>query len=264
MIRQICKNSRDTCFLTFLHLFQSASYLSTNTDDDDISAFVQEIDSRRPIGPGLSHDRDRTLSEAGGQEEQHIDNLRSSPSFRGRTISEGPLGQRSSSLARQAAANAAAGIDEQLKHLNDKYNASMNVMERRPGSREKEPSISRPGSFSSERGTGVEVNESVPTSPLGRSPLSPAVERSSPLSRQIGAEAMSRRVATTAGGEYSVWANREERPLSRRVRTESAASNASGLSDLERARLYIQSRAARGSAGSFGSQEVVGKLELDK
>lgn len=246
------------------HLFQSASYLSTNTDDDDISAFVQEIDSRRPIGPGLSHDRDRTLSEAGGQEEQRNDNLRSSPSFRGRTISEGPLGQRSSSLARQAAANAAAGIDEQLKHLNDKYNASMNVMERRPGSREKEPSISRPGSFSSERGPGVEVTESVPASPLGRSPLSPAVERSSPLSRQVGAEAMSRRVTTTAGGEYSVWANREERPLSRRVRTESAASNASGLSELERARLYIQSRAARGSAGSFGSQEVVGKLELNK
>ncbi|KAI5120072.1 hypothetical protein M0805_002633 [Coniferiporia weirii] len=45
----------------------SASYLSTNTDDDDISAFVQEIDSRRPLGGALNArpQRDRTLSEAG-------------------------------------------------------------------------------------------------------------------------------------------------------------------------------------------------------
>lgn len=238
---------------------------------------MQEIDSRRPIGPGLSHDRDRTLSEAGGQTEQQVDNNpRSSPSFRGRTISEGPLGQRSSSLARHAAAMAAAeqpkalltsqfAIDEQLKQLNDKYNASMNVMERRPGSRDKEKITGRrSGSFSSERGVNVDVSGGTPPSPLGRSPLTPAVERSSPLSRQVGAEAMPRRVATTAGGEYSVWANREERPLSRRVRTESAASGASGLSDLDRARLYIQSRATRGSAGSIGSEEVLGKLELDK
>lgn len=46
----------------------SASYLSNkNTDDDDITAFVEAIETAKPLGLGfkVSHDRERTLSEAG-------------------------------------------------------------------------------------------------------------------------------------------------------------------------------------------------------
>ena len=243
--------------------------MSTNTDDDDISAFVQAIDSRRPIGPVLSHDRDRRLSEVGGLTDRFTDSTRSSPSFRGRTISEGPLGPRSSSLARHAAALTATeqseanpvSIDEKLRQLNDQYNASMNGMERRPGSREK----GKERDTGSERVTDRGLPVAGPSSPLGRAPPSTSTERSSPLARQVGAEAMSRRAVTTAGGEYSVWNNREERPPSRRSRTDSAASGTTGLSELSRARLlYAQSQAARGSAGSIASEEVVGKLDLEK
>ena len=41
--------------------WQGASFLSTNTDDDEISIFVQEIDARKPLGGGRA--RTRTVSQ---------------------------------------------------------------------------------------------------------------------------------------------------------------------------------------------------------
>ena len=43
---------------------QSGSFLSNNTDDDDISMFVQDIDARKPLG-GRLRSRDREVTETG-------------------------------------------------------------------------------------------------------------------------------------------------------------------------------------------------------
>jgi autophagy-related protein 13 len=58
---------------TFIYHLQSASYMSNNTDDDDISAFVQDIDARKPLGRALSDRRRYPL----GANPERADDLRS-------------------------------------------------------------------------------------------------------------------------------------------------------------------------------------------
>ncbi|KAH8110916.1 autophagy-related protein 13-domain-containing protein [Phellopilus nigrolimitatus] len=283
---------------------QSASYLSNNTDDDDISAFVQDIDARKPIGGGFNarHDRERTISEAGlgarraiteqtgvqAREERRADADNPGLSRHSRTISEGP---RSSSLAREAReaattvatsragsgsgqANAMAldqaGIDKRLKELNAAFRASIGVVERRPSSGEGVTSGERPR------------DASAPPPALTRSPFSasgrgpaPAHMHTPSLSAGAGEQRASasarnpRRVVTTPGGgaeSVSVWDNRG----ARRARADSVGSAASGASEIDRPRrFYGQGHGARGSAGSVGggsvgSEEVVGRLEMER
>jgi autophagy-related protein 13 len=116
--------------------YQSASFLSTNTDDDDISAFVQDIDSRRPLN---GHDRLRdqvhddpllldpaTSDSAGPQRrreggEAHV----GSPS-------DGRIGGGSGSR-RPATSHSGPGamltseveVDERLRQMNETFLASL-------------------------------------------------------------------------------------------------------------------------------------------
>ncbi|KAI8970887.1 autophagy-related protein 13-domain-containing protein [Trametes punicea] len=131
---------------------KGTSYLSTHTDDDDISAFVQEIDARKPLpsrrddspasGPSSSpspspHTRERTIRE----ESESSDPGAGSPSahVRVRTLSTPyPM------LATEAA------VDERLRAMNETFLASLQGL----GSRRREPSGSpRTGSSTAERGS---------------------------------------------------------------------------------------------------------------
>ena len=211
-----------------------------------------------------------------------------SPNRRDRTISDGPCG---SPLARHAAAEAAGpsagrtaeggpalfvsqlAIDERIKELNKAFRESMNVMERRNGTKENDDDYERKTTATSQSTTQQERQASPVTAPMlvSASPLaSPGMARapSSGLARQAWPEQppLTRRDASLPGGivgeHYSIWDNR-------RARTESVGSAASGgLSELERARrLYGVSARTRGSVGSAGGastgSEPVGKMEVD-
>jgi len=89
--------------------FQGAAYLSTNTDDDDISIFVQDIDSRKPLsgrakerekrdrdreresessrGGGQRHDRETTDKTVKGKQREDAINIDSHRS----SLSDAPL-----------------------------------------------------------------------------------------------------------------------------------------------------------------------------
>ncbi|KAI0635214.1 autophagy-related protein 13-domain-containing protein [Trametes polyzona] len=123
------------------------SYLSTHTDDDDISAFVQDIDARRPLSsrrdgspaPAPSpppsaapplHTRERTI-----REESESSDTGAAPPLRARTLSTPyPL------------LTTEAEIGEHLREMNENFLASLEGM----GGRRRDSSGSpRPGSGSS-------------------------------------------------------------------------------------------------------------------
>lgn len=106
--------------------FQSASYTSNNTDDDDISAFVRDIDTRKPLRRALSDRRRYPL----GTNPERADDLRTqSP---GRT-------QDGSSTARVGGGSPGTGIsgtmepmltnvsdvDQRLREMNDAFTARL-------------------------------------------------------------------------------------------------------------------------------------------
>ncbi|KAI0360634.1 hypothetical protein OH77DRAFT_1501357 [Trametes cingulata] len=118
------------------------SYLSTHTDDDDISAFVQEIDARKPLlsrrddspAPSPSpHARERTIREVSESSEPDT-----APLVRARTMSTPyPM------LATESA------VDSRLREMNETFLASLQGL----GSRRRESSGSPRTGSSTERGS---------------------------------------------------------------------------------------------------------------
>ena len=111
--------------VTLTHIFQSASYISNNTDDDDISAFVQDIDARKPLRRALS-DRRRPL----GTNPEQADDLRSPP--RG-GIQDGSPAPRINDKPPSAGINGigeplltnVSDIDQRLKEMTDAFTARL-------------------------------------------------------------------------------------------------------------------------------------------
>ncbi|GBE84357.1 autophagy-related protein 13-domain-containing protein [Sparassis latifolia] len=94
----------------------SPSFLSTNTDDDDISAFVQDIDARKPLG-GL---REQSASSSPARSPHSPD------------IPEGPhetlpsVVQRTRSLSlNEPMLTTESAVDERLRQMNETFMASL-------------------------------------------------------------------------------------------------------------------------------------------
>ena len=127
----------DTCF----YLAQATSYLSSNTDDDDISAFVQDIDARKPLPsrregsespagplPPQDHGREATITEESSSTRSSDVAPTAGPS-RQRTLSTpfpGPV------LATESA------VGERLREMNETFLASLQGLG--SGSRRREAS----------------------------------------------------------------------------------------------------------------------------
>lgn len=290
---------------------QSTSYLSSNTDDDDITAFIKDNEAFQTIGIGggfnSRHERERTISDLGtlGERPTGLSTAVQEREHRVRTISEG-LGTQSAAAraatrlargdkeglrreptlqevseppTRQASGSSALAlhldinpsvtntvddtiaaavtdrlgqiaIDERLRMLTDRYNATMEGIERRSDS----TALANANQDASapEPPVSAGLPRMRPPS-VGGSPLRPVPE-SSPLGH-------ARRVASTPGGPVEYL----PRGASLRRRTDSG----SGASLASVAGFYGQGRAARGSAASvggasIGSEEVVGKLEMEQ
>jgi len=124
-------SNRITVSLMLGHLCtasQSASYMSNNTDDDEISAFVQDIDARKPLERALSDRRRYPL----GANPERRDDLRS----------QLPIGTQGGNPATRAnGGQSGAGIsgtkepmltivnisdvDQRLKEMNDAFTARL-------------------------------------------------------------------------------------------------------------------------------------------
>jgi autophagy-related protein 13 len=100
--------------------------MSNNTDDDDISAFVQDIDARKPLGRALSDRRRYPL----GANPERADDLRS-PLHGGTRdgnstarINGEPLGAGINGAREPMLTNALA-VDQRLKEMNDTFTARL-------------------------------------------------------------------------------------------------------------------------------------------
>ncbi|KAI0653885.1 autophagy-related protein 13-domain-containing protein [Cubamyces menziesii] len=133
------------------------SYLSTHTDDDDISAFVQEIDARKPLASRREGSPAPAPASAGA-----------SPRMRERTIREEsessdhdvapPAHARARTMSSPSPMLATeSDVDERLRKMNDAFLASLQGF----GSRRREPS----GSPRTASGT-VSERGSTPRRPL--------------------------------------------------------------------------------------------------
>ncbi|KAF9787845.1 autophagy-related protein 13-domain-containing protein [Thelephora terrestris] len=97
----------------------SASYMSNNTDDDDISAFVQDIDARKPLRRALSDRRRYPL----GTNPEQADDLRSlphqdgNPASRPSTASINGIGE--------PLLTTVSDIDQRLKEMEDAFAARL-------------------------------------------------------------------------------------------------------------------------------------------
>jgi hypothetical protein len=110
----------------FICIFQSASYISNNTDDDDISAFVQDIDARKPLRRALS---DRRRHPLGANPELAVD-FRSRPHGVLRDgspaagINSEPSNPGINGIGEPMLTNA-SDIDQRLKKMNDAFSARL-------------------------------------------------------------------------------------------------------------------------------------------
>lgn len=101
----------------------SASYISNNTDDDDLSTFVQEIDARKPLQRALSERRRYPLGT-------NSDELRSQPQGRiqGRipvTVTNGEPSNLGINGAGEPLLTNVSDIDQRLKAMNDAFTAKL-------------------------------------------------------------------------------------------------------------------------------------------
>lgn len=100
--------------------------MSNNTDDDDISAFVQDIDARKPLRRTLS-DRRRHLLGANLeravdlQSQPHGEIQDGSPAAR---INSEPSNHRMNGIGGQMLSNT-SDIDQRLKEMNDTFSARL-------------------------------------------------------------------------------------------------------------------------------------------
>jgi len=105
--------------------FQSASYMSNNTDDDDISAFVQDIDARKPLRRALSDRRSHPL----GANPERNDSRSQLPG----EIQDGNPAARINGEPAGVGINGAGepmltnimDVDQRLKEMNDAFTARL-------------------------------------------------------------------------------------------------------------------------------------------
>jgi autophagy-related protein 13 len=128
------------CYLFCLtkFLLQSASFLSANTEDDDISAFVQDIDARKPL-TGLRRTQDNAGSPRLSPEKEGQDkpgqNHEREPTLRPprETSPRDPASVPSSSSAQPDLGTSRGGamltseteVDARLKEMNETFLASL-------------------------------------------------------------------------------------------------------------------------------------------
>ena len=97
--------------------------MSNNTDDDDISAFVQDIDARKPLGRASS---DRRRYPLGANPEQRDDPRSQLP---GGTQSGNPAtwanGEQSGGGTRGPVLTNVSDVDQRLKEMNDAFAARL-------------------------------------------------------------------------------------------------------------------------------------------
>ena len=135
------------------------SFLSTNTDDDDISVFVQEIDARKPLS---GHQRIRSL-----EQETSETGRRSGGSGRGRASrDEKPIAgllstdEQETSTSTGPMLTSESEVDERLRQMNQAFLESLEGL---GGRRRERRSSSRLG-----EGDGGSEQSSEPDPPLGR------------------------------------------------------------------------------------------------
>lgn len=242
-------------------VYQSASFLSTNTDDDDISVFVQDIDARKPLGSfGIAQEQSQD-----GQEHDRA-RIEEHPTNRGRTFTDEELSRRERTAPASpfvdSEASAAAemdtggmltsqiALDVRLRQMNAAFRASLVGMVR-TGGRER-------GSAGEDRGARAREARS-PAPSMGRAASLSAAARIVPNAGSAahrprirsGIE-MARRAASASDGGT--------RPKSGSgYGVGSGSGSGSGSSPSGSGLLYER----RGSAaGSTGSEEVMGRLEL--
>ncbi len=123
---------------SFVLGLQAPPFLAANTEDDDISAFVQDIDARKPLpsrregsespaGPCYNHGREATIAEESSS--AHSSDVGPVPSLRQRTLSApypGPV------LVTES------DVDERLREMKGTFLASLEGLGL--GSRRREPS----------------------------------------------------------------------------------------------------------------------------
>ncbi|KZT71075.1 hypothetical protein DAEQUDRAFT_135674 [Daedalea quercina L-15889] len=141
---------------------QGASYLSANTDDDDISAFVQDIETRKPL------QRLREQSESSPAESPVEAPDTSEPERPSALLSRA----RTLSMPEPMLATEAA-VDERLREMNEAFMSSLRGLDSRRRARGGIPS---PGGRSTEvRGTsGTPTEERQGGLPLDGARVSPA------------------------------------------------------------------------------------------
>ncbi|PCH37077.1 hypothetical protein WOLCODRAFT_140700 [Wolfiporia cocos MD-104 SS10] len=116
-----------------------ASFLSTNTEDDDISAFVQDIDERKPLGAS------REPSSSSG-EASRVDGAGPSPA----SVSlQGHPRTRTMSMPAPMLATESE-VDEQLRHMRERFDSTVQGIRRR--NRENGSNAERPSTPASAPG----------------------------------------------------------------------------------------------------------------
>lgn len=116
--------------------------MSSHTDDDDISAFVQEIDARKPLGGRAQQ------GQGQGQGQERNSNEREGPLLPGPSREQGAKkadDQEVGDRRRQAGTvsfpvlTTEPAVDERLRKMHEQFEASLQGFRRRPGKeREKE------------------------------------------------------------------------------------------------------------------------------
>ena len=113
--------------IVFMRVLQSSSHISNNTDDDDISTFVRDIEARKPLRRVLSDRRGHPL----GSNPERVDDLRSQ--FRGAGQDGNPATGVNGEPSNAGGINGigepmltnVSEVDQRLQEMNDAFAARL-------------------------------------------------------------------------------------------------------------------------------------------
>ncbi|KAI0070745.1 hypothetical protein K474DRAFT_1669744 [Panus rudis PR-1116 ss-1] len=210
----------------------SASFLSTNTDDDEISVFVQDIDARKP----LSSLREQRTEEVLSRLPPSTDPSSSSRAESSSAARPTSLRQRTMSVPGPMLTTAAA-VDERLKEMNDTFLASLQGLGSRRRQREGSTRTDSTGSSTARASSGGET--------IGRRTMT-LVDSPS------GTTSTSSRQGTGMGSGMGTPPS-----LSRR----SSATGGAGVGMYGYVRPRFGSTGSARSGMSIGSEEVIGRMD---
>lgn len=150
-----------TFHLTTLRV-QSGSFLSSHTDDDDISAFVQEIDARKPLGGRKQQQEGQgeNSSEGGSSPSPGPSHERSASESPDPGAADGR--RRAASVSFPAMLATEAAVDERLRMMHEQFEASLQGFRRRR-EREREHDRDRSNGGTITAGRSTRVPTAIPT-----------------------------------------------------------------------------------------------------